>query len=337
MLADRRPPPAPAPAASCTPGATPGPAMSERRRPGPRPPRGDAAVARRERARRAGRPRRAVARGRAGASVPGMAEPVYRPVIALARPVFRGLGIRFDDHRHRARPAHRRRGHGDQPHRLPRLHLRRARRPPDRAARPLHGQEGGLRPPGQRAADARDAAHPGRPDGRRADSYHAAVAAPRAGEIVGVFPEATISESLRAQGRSRPARCGWPGGRRPAAAVRRLGQPAGLHQGPAKGPHPRHAVRIVVGAPLRPDPALDAGRGDRRPQGAACRCCSSEARATYPGGPRDARRHLVGPGVARRHRPHARGGEAAGAARRAEAGRPPGRPRRRRGRSPPPS
>jgi hypothetical protein len=59
-----------------------------------------------------------------------MAEPTYTPIIALAKLVFRGLGLRFTVSRRRARAEDRRRGHGRQPRRLPRLHLRR----PGRAA-----------------------------------------------------------------------------------------------------------------------------------------------------------------------------------------------------------
>ena len=53
----------------------------------------------------------------------------YPPIIVTAKVGFKALGPALPDARHRARPAHRRRAAGAQPHLLRRLHPRRLRRP----------------------------------------------------------------------------------------------------------------------------------------------------------------------------------------------------------------
>jgi 1-acyl-sn-glycerol-3-phosphate acyltransferase len=118
-----------------------------------------------------------------------------------------------------------------------------------------------------------------------ADSYAAAVAALRSGEIVGVFPEATISLSYELKdfktGAVRMAReAGVPllpcviwGSQR----VFTKGRPKDLTRGTP--------IRIVVGEPFLPDPEQDpvvvTAELKRRMQ-----LLLDEAQATYAGGPR---------------------------------------------------
>ena len=160
-----------------------------------------------------------------------VAELVYPPVIALARGVFALQGLRFTLRGTEHVPRTRRRGDGHQPRRLPGLHLRRAGGPAGRTAGAVHGQGRGLHPPGQRSADARHAPHPGRP-GRGRGSYRHAVDALRAGEIVGVFPEATISRSFELKDfKAGAVRMAAEAGV-PVLPDRDLGIAAGLDQGP---------------------------------------------------------------------------------------------------------
>ena len=122
-------------------------------------------------------------------------EPVYTTVIGAARVLFAAQGLKFTVRGPGERPAHRGCRLRDQPHRLHGLHVCRVRRLPRGSPRAVHGQGVDLAPPRRGAADARDEAHPRRPrgggrvlPGRRGR--------PQAGEIVGVFPEATISRSF---------------------------------------------------------------------------------------------------------------------------------------------
>jgi 1-acyl-sn-glycerol-3-phosphate acyltransferase len=121
--------------------------------------------------------------------------------------------------------------------------------------------------------------------GVAADSYHAAVKALRAGEIVGVFPEATISQSFELKefktGAARMAmEAGVPllpcvvwGSQR----VFTKGRPKDLTRGTP--------IRVVVGEPFMPDPGADpvavTAELKRRMQ-----VLLEEAQATYPGAPR---------------------------------------------------
>ena len=125
-----------------------------------------------------------------------MADPVYRPVIVLAKAVFRALGLRFDitgsEHVPRTGGAVMALNHvgyldftfgglAAQPHR--------------RLVRFMAKKEVFDHPVGGPLM--RGMKHiPVDRDGAASDSYDAAVAALVAGEIVGVFPEATISESF---------------------------------------------------------------------------------------------------------------------------------------------
>lgn len=119
-----------------------------------------------------------------------------------------------------------------------------------------------------------------------AESYQAAVKALTQGEIVGVFPEATISQSFDLKefktGAARMAmEAGVPilpvviwGSQRIFTKNRKKDLRRGAH------------VRIVVGAPLTPDPA-----GDAVPVTAELKermgALLAEARATYQGRPYD--------------------------------------------------
>ena len=121
--------------------------------------------------------------------------------------------------------------------------------------------------------------------GVAADSFRAGVEACRRGEVVGVFPEATISESYDLKdfktGAVRMAReAGVPllpcvvwGSQRVFTKAR----PKDLTRGTP--------IRIVVGEPYVPDPAQDAvaATADLK---ARMQALLDDARATYPGGPR---------------------------------------------------
>ena len=93
-------------------------------------------------------------------------------------------------------PARGWRGHRDQPHRLPRLHLRRPAGPHPEALHPVHGEEGGLRQQDHRPDHAVAQTHPGRPRRRAPIRSTRRSRALRRGELVGVYPEATISRSF---------------------------------------------------------------------------------------------------------------------------------------------
>ena len=93
-------------------------------------------------------------------------------------------------------PAQRRRPARRQPHRLRRLRLRRAGRQPVGPQGPVHVQARAVRPPVDRPADALAAPHRGRPGRGRGARCATAVDYLKAGEAVGIFPEATISRAL---------------------------------------------------------------------------------------------------------------------------------------------
>ncbi len=121
--------------------------------------------------------------------------------------------------------------------------------------------------------------------GKAADSFVLAVEAARQGEVVGVFPEATISESFELKefktGAVRMAReAGVPllptvlwGSQR----VWTKGRSRDLTRGTP--------IRIVVGEPYVPDAALDAAAATADLK-TRMQALLEQARATYPGGPR---------------------------------------------------
>jgi 1-acyl-sn-glycerol-3-phosphate acyltransferase len=121
--------------------------------------------------------------------------------------------------------------------------------------------------------------------GAAADSYRLAVSALKSGEIVGVFPEATISLSFELKdfktGAARMAQeAGVPllpcviwGSQR----VYTKGRPRTSPAGPA--------IRIAVGEMFTPDPSADPVAVTAELK-ARMQALLDEARATYPGGPR---------------------------------------------------
>jgi len=214
-----------------------------------------------------------------------MAEPTYTPVIALARLVFRSLGLRFTvtgvENVPRTGGAVMAVNHIGY---LDFTFAGLAAQPAGRLVRFMakkevfdHKVSGPLM---------RGMKHiPVDRLGAAADSYHAAVRALRSGEIVGVFPEATISQSFELKefktGAARmAAEAGVPllpcvlwGSQR----IFTKGRPRDLTRGTP--------IRIVIGEPFSPEPAADpvavTGELKRRMQ-----VLLDEAQATYPGGPR---------------------------------------------------
>ena len=214
-----------------------------------------------------------------------MAEPTYTPVIALAKLVFRSLGLRFTvtgvEHVPRTGGAVMAINHVGY---LDFTFAGLAAQPAGRLVRFMAKKEvfdhrvSGPLMRGMRhiPVDRRGAA---------ADSYHAAVEALSAGEMVGVFPEATISQSFELKefktGAARMAmEAGVPllpcviwGSQR----VFTKGRPKDLTRGTP--------IRIVLGEPFRPEPGSDpvavTAELKRRMQ-----VLLDEAQATYPGGPR---------------------------------------------------
>ena len=214
-----------------------------------------------------------------------MVEPTYTPVIALAKLVFRGLGLRFTitgtEHVPRTGGAVMAINHVGY---LDFTFAGLAAQPAGRLVRFMakkevfdHKVSGPLM---------RGMKHiPVDRHGVPAESYAAAVAALRSGEIVGVFPEATISQSYELKdfktGAVRMARdAGVPllpcviwGSQR----VFTKGRPKDLTRGTP--------IRIVLGEPFLPDPEQDpvavTAELKRRMQ-----LLLDEAQATYAGGPR---------------------------------------------------
>ncbi len=204
-----------------------------------------------------------------------MAEPTYTPVIALARAVFRGLGLRFtisgDEHVPRAGGAVMAINHVGY---LDFTFAGLAARPAGRLVRFMakkevfdHKVSGPLmRGMKHIPVDRKGAANEQLPAGGQG-------AAGRRDR--GCLPGGDHLPGVRAQGLQDRRRPDGDGGRRAAAAVRRVGQPARLHQGPPQGPHPRHAA----------SGSWSASRSGRTPprtrspspptSSSACRCSST--------------------------------------------------------------
>ena len=122
---------------------------------------------------------------------------------------FRALGLRFQLTGHRARPPHRRRAAGAQPHLLRRLHPRRLRRRSRRPAGPVHGEARAVRPPVDRSDDAVAAPHlrgPGRRRSRRTERGCATSARARSS----ASSRRRRSRGASSSRSSRPVRPGWP-------------------------------------------------------------------------------------------------------------------------------
>lgn len=214
-----------------------------------------------------------------------MAEPVYPPVVGLTRAVFRALGLRFvlsgEEFVPRSGGAVMAINHvGYLDFTFAGLAARKHRRLVRFMAKKEvfdHKLSGPLM---------RGMRHiPVDRVGAAADSYRAAVEALRGGEIVGVFPEATISQSFELKqfktGAARMAmEAGVPllpctiwGSQR----VFTKNRPRDLTRGTP--------IRVAVGEPFTPasgsDPLEVTAELKRRMQ-----ALLEQARATYPGGPR---------------------------------------------------
>ena len=215
-----------------------------------------------------------------------LAEPTYASIIALARLVFRGLGLRFTvlgaEHVPRTGGAVMAINHVGY---LDFTFAGLAAQPAGRVLRFMAKKEVFDHPvtgPLMRGMGHIPVDRTGTP----ADSFRAALAALRAGEIVGVFPEATISQSYELKefktGAARLAmEAGVPllpcviwGSQR----VFTKGRPKDLRRGTP--------ISIVVGEPFTPEPGSDAATVTaelkRRMQGLL-----DQAQASYAGRPRD--------------------------------------------------
>jgi 1-acyl-sn-glycerol-3-phosphate acyltransferase len=214
-----------------------------------------------------------------------MVEPVYRPVVALTRAVFRGLGLRFDitgaEHVPTAGGAVMAINHVGY---LDFTFAGLAAQDSKRLVRFMAKKEVFDHPVAGPLM--RGMKHiPVDRTGAAAQSYTLAVEAVRRGEIVGVFPEATISQSFELKefktGAARMAmEAGVPllpcviwGSQR----VFTKNRPRDLTRGTP--------IRIVVGEAFTPTPGSDplevTAELKRR-----MHSLLDEARATYPGGPR---------------------------------------------------
>jgi 1-acyl-sn-glycerol-3-phosphate acyltransferase len=214
-----------------------------------------------------------------------MAEPTYTPVITLARLVFRGLGLKFTitggEHVPRTGGAVMAINHVGY---LDFTFAGLAARPAGRLVRFMakkevfdHRISGPLM---------RGMKHiPVDRHGAAADSYQTAVKALASGEIVGVFPEATISQSFELKEfKSGAARMAMEAGV-PLLPCVIWGSQRVLTKGRPKDLTRGTPIRIVVGEAFVPDPAADplVVTADLK---ARMQVLLDEARATYAGEPR---------------------------------------------------
>ena len=253
-------------------------------------------------------------------------EPVYRTVIGVARGALRRPGAQDHDQRPRERAAARWRGHGDQPHRLLRLHLCRAGRGPRSGAyvrfmakksiwsNPVAGplMAGMQHIPVDRDAGAevvRDAAV------GRCGAARSSGCSPRR-------PSRGPSSSRS----SSPARRGWR--RRPGCRCcrRRSGARSGC--GPRASPSAWGGTGSRCASRSAPPSLVGARRGRRRGDRAdarrRCRPSCDADQAAYPAWPEAERAPAAGP--ARRHRADPRGGRRARPRRPRQAGPQPATP-----------
>jgi 1-acyl-sn-glycerol-3-phosphate acyltransferase len=214
-----------------------------------------------------------------------MAELTYRPIITLARGVFRGLGLRFtitgEEHVPRTGGAVMAINHvGYLDFTFAGLAVRSAGRLVRFMAKKEvfdHKVSGPLM---------RGMRHiPVDRHGAAADSYRLAVEALRSGEIVGVFPEATISLSFELKDfKSGAARMAQEA-RVPLLPCVIWGSQRVYTKGRRKDLTRGTPIRIVVGEPFTPDPSADpvAVTADLK---ARMQVLLDEARASYAGAPR---------------------------------------------------
>lgn len=214
-----------------------------------------------------------------------MAERVYRPVIGLARLMFRGLGLQFhisgQENIPRAGGAVMAINHVGY---LDFTFAGFAALPANRLVRFMakkevfdHRVSGPLM---------RGMKHiPVDRDGAAGDSYLAAITALAAGEIVGVFPEATISESYELKGfKTGAARMAMEAGV-PLLPAAVWGSQRVYTKGHKRDLTRGTPIRIVVGETFTPEPAADAAMVTAELK-ARMTVLLDEARATYAGGPR---------------------------------------------------
>ncbi|CAN5155113.1 lysophospholipid acyltransferase family protein [soil metagenome] len=214
-----------------------------------------------------------------------MAEPTYTPVIALVRAVFRGLGLRFtisgQEHVPRAGGAVMAINHvGYLDFTFAGLAVRPAGRILCFMAKKEvfdHKVSGPLM---------RGMKHiPVDRHGAANASYRLAVGAVRGGEIVGVFPEATISLSFELKEfKTGAARMALEAGA-PILPCVIWGSQRFFTKGRPKDLTRGTPIRIVVGEPFTPEPDSDpvTVTDDLK---ARMQVLLDEARATYSGGPR---------------------------------------------------
>ena len=141
-----------------------------------------------------------------------------------------------------------------------------------------------------------------------AAAFEAAVRALKDGEVVGVFPEATISTSFTVKDLK-------AGAARMAVAVRRA-RSSRPPSGAGTGSPPRATrstcaaawpVTVILGEPIVAEPGEKAQSLLRRTR-AAMEALLDEAQRSYPAAAGGSRRPLVAARAPRRHRTDARGG-----------------------------
>lgn len=120
-----------------------------------------------------------------------------------------------------------------------------------------------------------------------AGSYQSAVDALRGGELVGVFPEATISQSFELKEfKSGAARMALEA-QVPLIPVIVWGSHRVLAKGRKRNVKRGHHIRIVVGEPFLPEPGAEATQVTKDLK-VCMQVLLEEARATYQGTPADA-------------------------------------------------
>ncbi|MCW2601506.1 MAG: 2-acyl-glycerophospho-ethanolamine acyltransferase [Frankiales bacterium] len=215
-----------------------------------------------------------------------MAEPVYLAVIGFARTVFAGLGLKFDITGSEQVP---RQGGGVVAINhtgyldfalsgfafLPRKRVVRFMAKKEvfdhRVSGPL--MRGMKHIPVDREAGA--------------GSYQAAVDACRRGELVGVFPEATISQSFELKEFKNGAARMAMEADVPLIPVLVWGSQRVMTKGRKRDFKRGHHIRIVVGEPFAPEPDSDPAQVTKDLK-ARMQVLLDEARRTYQGQPRDA-------------------------------------------------
>ena len=214
-----------------------------------------------------------------------MVEPTYTPVVAFTRAVFRGLGFRFsitgEEHVPRTGGAVMAINHIGY---LDFTFAGLAARPAGRLVRFMAKKEAfdhKVAGPLLRGMKHIPVDRKGAPN----ESYQLAVKAVQSGEIVGVFPEATISQSFELKDfKTGAARMAMEAGV-PLLPCVVWGSQRVLTKNRPKDLTRGTPIRIVVGEPFLPDPAADpmAVTADLK---ARMQVLLDEARSTYAGAPR---------------------------------------------------